>query len=503
MQFSRNRRILWAQDIVLICLIPLLCFFSLGSLGIGGWNMGATYTWDPNATEIAEECLADFYVSYTNADGDELGDTVSFSPVGIWKNVATGITELSAGISEGRVALDDLNQMPEDLFDDCAGLLFMLHVVSYTTSNTISQGLIYTVLFGYTALIPLIGLIQLVCALIGLLTRRKDSRKRHRCAVLCFRRTVLPLFVILFLTLTLPDVTPSAVWFYGMGLFLLCVIWNLVASRVKRNTGNEKEFLNFIQIFSILGVISAVGALAALERSHIPAYLYDRIRYADGLEIILACFEGDFDVPKLLMLIFIAVFLTGIGLAVRYLYYGFLRIACLMESTRHKKVEKEGLIAPVVFAILTLASSYFLFEASGRLKLVVEESEMVTFFVALGLLALVLVLEIIQRILCYLNRLDREYRNDLLCGRTDDRMYSIEAVIAEVEEPAPIEETAMVEAAMVEAPVGEVSAAEASITDGFAEEASAEEASASETPATETIVVPSSADALPSEDSDT
>ena len=442
MQFTRNRRILLAQDIVLVCLIPLLCLFTLGSIRIGDWNVGNTFLFDPTSSEVSELCLSDFYDSYIEADGDELDDTVAFSPLGIWKATIEGIGGFLEGLLEGTIALDDIQKMPDYLFDDCAELLFMVHVVDFTFSSTVYQGILYVVLFGITAAMPVICIVQAVYALIRFFTERDDLRKRHRSTVLCFRRAALPLFVVMALTVMLPDVTLSSVWFYGMGLYLLCVIWNLVASRVKRNTGNEKEFLNFIQISSVVGTVLALGALGALELSHIPAYLFDRIRYADGIEIILNCFEGDFDVPKLLMLIFIAVFLVGLGTVIRYLYYSLLRIACIMESTRHKNVEKEGMVGLTVFMLLSLASSFFLFEASGRLKLVVEESEKIAFFVAMGLLLLVLILEGVQRVLCYLNRLDREYRNDLLCGRTDDRMYSVEAVIAEVAEPTPAEEAA-------------------------------------------------------------
>lgn len=35
MQFKRNHRLMLAQDIVLVLLIPILCFFCIGSLQIG------------------------------------------------------------------------------------------------------------------------------------------------------------------------------------------------------------------------------------------------------------------------------------------------------------------------------------------------------------------------------------------------------------------------------------------------------------------------------------
>ncbi len=470
MQFTRNRRILLVQDIVLISLIPLLCLFTLGAIRIGKWNVGNTFLFDPASSEVSELCLSDFYDSYINSDGNELDDTVAFSPLGIWKTAAEGIGGLFEGMTDGTIDLDNLRKMPDYLFDDCAGLLFMVHVVTYTFSSTVYQGLLYAALFGITAAMPVICIVQAVYALIRFFMERDDLRKRHRSTVLCFRRAALPLFVVLALAVMLPDVTLSSVWFYGMGLYLLCVIWNLVASRVKRNTGNEKEFLNFIQISSVVGTVLALGALAALKLSHIPAYLFDRIRYADGIEIISNCFEGDFDVPKLLMLIFIAVFLVGLGTVIRYLYYSLLRIACIMESTRHKKVETEGMVGLTVFALLSLASSFFLFGASGRLKLMVEESEKIAFFVSMGLLLLVLILEAVQRALCYLNRLDREYRNDLLCGRTDDRMYSVDAVIAETAEPAAAEDPSV-----EQAPMEEPSAETAPADESLAETAPAEE----------------------------
>ena len=272
--------------------------------------------------------------------------------------------------------------------------------------------------------------------MIRFLTNRHDARKRHRAVVLAFRRAVLPVFMILALSFMLPDVTVSTAWIVGIGVYLTCVLWNFVASRVKRNTGNEKEFLNFIQILSFIGVILMSGFPVALEITHIPAYLYDRIRYADGLEIILDCFEGNFDMAKMLMLLFAASFMAGIGLVVAYLYYVLLRVSGLLESTRYKSVEKEYMIAHIVVTLLMFCSSYFLFEASGRLELVLEDFEVIAFHVMLGLLVLVLIVEIVLRALCYVNRLDREYRNDLLCGRTDDRMYSVDAVIAEAPEEA-------------------------------------------------------------------
>ena len=334
---------------------------------------------------------------------------------------------------------------------------------------------------------PVIFIVQAIRALIRFLREREDYRKCHRSVVLCFRKAILPLFFVMALAAMLPDVTLSRVWVYGMGLYLLCVIWNVVASRVKRNTGNETEFLNFIQITSAVGLLLALGALAALEYSHIPAYLFDRIRYADGLDIILDCFEGNFDMPKLLMLVFIAVFMVGLGLLIRYLYYCLLRIACLMETTRHKNVEKEGMVGLAIAILLTLVTCFFLFGASGRLKLVVEDDEKIAFYVALGLLALVLVMEIIQRALCYVNRLDREYRNDLLCGRTDDRMYSVDAVIADYDTSAPVEEVSAEETPsesneIEENPAVETFASEASVTETSASEPSAPESATEEIP---------------------
>ena len=436
MQFSRNRRILLAQDIVLLCLIPLLWFFTLGSVQIGKWNTGAVFTLDTTSTEISEDCLHEFYEMFTNAEGDELEKTIPFSPHGIWMDTVQGVSSLLQGIGNGDVNPNHIDDMPKDIFDRCAGFMVIPHIVSHTFTEAIYQGLLYAALFGITAALPVICIVQALCALIRFLKNRHDARKRHREVVLAFRRAVLPMFMILALSFMLPDVTVSTAWIIGIGLFLACVLWNFVASRVKRNTGNEKEFLNFVQILSFIGVILMSGFLVTLELTHVPAYLYDRIRYADGLEIILDCFEGNFDMAKMLMLLFIASFMVGIGLAIAYLYYVLLRASGLLESTRYKSVEKEYMIAHIVVTLLMFCSSYFLFEASGRLELVLEDFEVIAFHVMLGLLVLVLIVEIVLRGLCYVNRLDRECRNDLLCGRTDDRMYSVDAVIAETPEEA-------------------------------------------------------------------
>ena len=435
MQFTRNRRILFVQDIILIFFIHIFCLCTLDSVQIGQWRVGGTFVFDTSSTEISEECVEDFYASYVNADGDELDEKLSFTPAGILKSAFRGGREIYAGVTNGTVEWEKLGAMPEWMFDDCADLLFMVHVVNYTSTNTVYQGWLYATLFVTTATMPMICIIQAAAALIRFFLEKEDFRKRHRRVVLCVRRTILPLFVVMALTVILPEVTLSSLWFCGIGVYLLCAIWNLVASHIKRNTRNEREFLTFVQIPSGIGAVLVVGALWALDQSHISVYMFDHIRYADGMEIIWDCFNGYFDVPKLLMLIFVAVFFVGIGMMIRYLYYALLRFACIMESTGYKKVEKEGMIVLSVFILLSLATSFFLFEASGRLKLELARFEMIAFFVAMGLMVLVLITEIVQRILCYINPLGREYRNDLLCGCTDDRMYSEESVETDSGDP--------------------------------------------------------------------
>ena len=483
MQFKRNRRMLLAQDIVLVCLLPILCFLTLGSLTLGGWSMGDTVTMDLTSSEMSAECLDDFYATYENADRDEMGDTVSFSPLGIWKAWGQGVSGLVNGLINREVTLNNFKGMENGVFDQCADMLFMTHTVSFALSGTLFGGLLYAALFMTMALIPLIVGVQSLRALFYLLARLKEGRERHRFVVLCFRKAMVPLFAVLMFALMLPEVTPSLVWVYGMGLYLVCVLWNFIASRVKRNTGNEKEFLNFIQFFSLGGVVAAAGLVVSLDLSRILPGLYSCVYRAGGLEIIADCIGGNVNISKLLMLGVVAMFLAGVGFTVRYLYYGLLRVACLLESTRHKNVKREGLITSAVFVLLGLGSAFLLFYASGKPMLVLGDTEMTLFYVALGLAGAVLILEIVQRILCSVNRLDREYRNDLLCGCTEDRVYSVDAVIAE----APVEETPAEKTPAEETPAEETPVEETPVEETPAEETPAEETPVEETPAEETV----------------
>ena len=81
-------------------------------------------------------------------------------------------------------------------------------------------------------------------ALQGLLLSIK--RAAPEAEVLGFRRAIRPLFALLLFSLFIPEVRLSEIWLYAMGIYLVCVVWNFIASRVKRNTGNEKEYLNFV-----------------------------------------------------------------------------------------------------------------------------------------------------------------------------------------------------------------------------------------------------------------
>ncbi len=431
MQFKRNRRLMLAQDIVLVCLIPILCFFCIGSLQIGSWNTGDMFTLDLSSSELAEDWIFDFYADYANADGDELGDPIAFSPLGIWKSMVEGVTAILGDILSRTVKVTDLSGLSASAFDRAAGLLVIFRLIARSLEDTVFVGLLYMALFVTTAITPIVMFTRAIYALPDLIAHRKDHRERHRLVVLGFRRAIRPLFALLLFALLIPEVRLSAIWLWAMGIYLLCVIWNLVASRVKRNSANETEFLNFIQFFSLGGLALMVGALVALGRSGLLRHLYERVCYADGLDIILDLFSGDFDIVKFIVLMIVALVLAGVGLMVRYLYYGLLRVACLFESSRHKKVEHEGMVALTVVSLLTLGSSYFLFEARGRLELVLEEEEFIAFLVCLGLILLAMTVEILQRVFCHVNRLDREYRSDLLCGRTDDRFYSVDAVIGD------------------------------------------------------------------------
>ena len=503
MQFKRNRRLMLAQDIVLVLLIPILCFFCIGSLQIGSWNTGDMFELDLSASELAEDWISDFYADYSNANGDELGDPISFSPFGIWKSLVNGVIAILGDVLSRPTEFSGFSDLSAPAFDQAAGLLVIFHLIVQGFKDTIFLGFIYLALFATAAITPLVMFTRAVYALPDLIAHRNDRHARHRLVVLGFRRAIRPLFALLLFSLFIPEVRLSEIWLWAMGIYLVCVIWNFIASRVKRNTGNEKEFLNFVQFFSMGGVVLMAAAVIALERSGILRHLYERIFYADGLDIILDLFSGDFDIMKFIVVGFVAMVLAGVGLMVRYVYYGLLRVACLFESSAHKKAEHEGMVALTAVALGFLGSSYFLFEAKGRQELVLEEQELIAFFVCLGLILLTLIVEILQRVFCHVNRLDREYRNDLLCGRTDDRYYSIEAAIADgssdAAEDAGTEETAE-ELPVEEAPAEETPAEEAPAEETPAEEAPAEEAPAEETPAEEVPAEEAPAEETPAEE---
>ena len=474
MQFKRNRRLMLAQDIVLVLLIPILCFFCIGSLQIGSWNTGDMFELDLSASELAEDWVFDFYADYSNANGDELGDPISFSPFGIWKSLVNGVVAILGDVLSRTVSITDLSDLSAGAFDKAAGLLVIFHIIGRSFEDTIFLGFIYSALFVTTAITPVVMFTRAVYAIPDLIAHRKERRERHRLVVLGFRRAIRPLFAILLFALFIPEVRLSEIWLYAMGIYLLSVIWNFIASRVKRNTSNETEFLNFIQFFSLGGLALMAAAVIALGYSGILRHLFERVYYADGLDIIWDLFSGDFDVIKLIVLGFVALVLAGVGLMVRYLYYGILRVACLFESSAHKKVEHEGMVANTAVTLCLLGSSYFLFEARGRLELVLEEKEFIAFLVCLGLILLTMVLEILQRVFCHVNRLDREYRNDQLCGRTDDRFYTVDAAVADGETKV---ETVTEETITEETPAEETPA----------EETPAEEIAVEETPAEETL----------------
>lgn len=427
MQFRKNRRYMLAQDVVLVCLLPVICFLSLGSLRIGSWYTGDMITVDLRATEMMEETVDDFYIAYMNDEGDELGETVSFSPLGIWKSVGEAVGFLLTG--RVPVSPEKWPDISEDVFASGAKLLFIPHLIGNGFSNTLYQGPIWFTLFVVLSILPVLVGIQFVRALIALLSHRNQNRERHRRVVLAFRVAMLPFFAVFLMSVLLPEVHLSTSWMYVAGVFLLCLLFQLMVSRLKRNTSNEKEYLNFIQITSLVGFFLMAVAVAALCRSCVITHLYERIYAADGMDILLDCFQGDFQISKILMLCFVALFMMGVGFMVRYIYYTLLRVACLLESTSGKRVEREGMVGMVAVSVAALASVYFLLGASGLLKLRLNRQETIALAVAFGLMLLTLITEIVQRILCYANRIDREYRNDLLCGCTEDRIYNVEAEI--------------------------------------------------------------------------
>ena len=435
MQFKRNRRLMLAQDIILVCLLPVLAFLCLGSLQIGKWYTGDMFSVTPS-TEIMEECLEDFYSHYICSEGNELGETISYSPWSFWKDAGRGLWALGKGILHHTIDTSNLGDMPTDVFVEAAPFLFSFHLVWSLFQSTVFEGLIYFALLGLNATIPFFCISHALYGLVGLLGHLQDPQERHKRVVLSYRRAFRPFFSVLLLTLMLPDVRLSNAWLYGVGLYLISVIWNFVASRIKRNTANEKEFLNFIQFTSLGGIVFAIGNLIALVQSGLLNLIYDRIYYADGVVILLDAYAGKFNSSRIIYLLVTALFLAGIGLVVRYVYYSLLKVSCLLVSSKHPKDYHESQIGISAASLGTLASAFLLTESSGRMEITLDKSSLIPYCVSLGLILMVLIVEIVQRILCSLNLLDREYRNDLLAGCTGDRFYNIEAAIA-----PPIEKT--------------------------------------------------------------
>ena len=424
MQHTRNRTFMWIQDIILVSVLPLLCFFCLGSIRIGSWHTGDIFMIDGTAYEGTEDWIEDFYANYPFSAGDELGETPSYGCIRIWSDVFGGIHELSDTLQSSELTLRHFQDLPEKSFSKCAGLLFFPHIISVSFSDTIFQGISYAALFCLTAILPLIVLNVLGISVVTLLTQRQNHRERHRKIVLLFRKACLPLFFITALILVTPGVLPADGYWWAVGILLAVLLWNTIASRVKNNTSNEKEFLNFIQSTSFAGAIFMVCALLTFVISTAPGALHDRIRYSDGIEILINFFTGDPDIAEFLMVLFTLTIFITVGIMVRYVYYTLLRFSCLLEASPHKDTSHEGLLISSIVSLGGLAASYFLFEAAGHLKLRLEDTEKTIFTASLVFLLLVIIVEGIQRFLCYLNRLDREYRNDLLCGCTEDRIYS-------------------------------------------------------------------------------
>ena len=487
MQFKRNRRIMLAQDIVLVCLLPILCLLCLGSFQIREWNTGELFSVSPS-TEIMESCMDDFYMAYTNAQGDELGEAASYGSPSLWKDVGRGVLAMVKGILHRTVSIPHMEDMPAELFAEAAPLLFALHLVWSLLKSTLFQGLLYAALFVVAALIPIVCISRALHGLVDLLGNLRDPLERHKRVVLNFRKAFRPFFAVLMLALMLPDVKLSWLWLCVMGLYLLCLVWNFIASRVKRNTSNEKEFLSFVQFTALGGIALVAGLTVALEKSGLMNSIYERIYYADGLEIILDAIGGNFDISKVLFLVFTCLFLVGIGIAVRYVYYGLLKFSCLLVSSSHKKVYREELVSAAAVMLGALASAFLLTEASGRMEVTLTDEALIAYCVALGLALLTLILEIVQRVLCHLNRLDREYRNDLLAGCTDDRVYSTEAVIAPPVEEAPVEEAPVEETPVEETPVEEAPVEEVPAEDIPVEDIPVEDVPAEDIPVEEVLV---------------
>ena len=428
-----------AQDIILVCLLPVLAFLCLGSLQVGEWNTGDMFSITPS-TEIMETYVEDFYTHYVNSTGDELGGVISYSPWGFWKDVGRGVLALGKGILHHTVNTEHLRDIPADVFAEAAPLLFPIHLIWGMLESTLFQGLIYLALFSVNACIPFICIPLVFGGLINLLNNLRDPEKRHERVVLSYRRAIRPFFTILLLTLMLPDTQLAIGWIYCISLYMVILIWNFIASRIKRNTSHEKEFLNFVQFTSLGGIVLAIGCLVALHLSGLLNLIYERIYFTDGLDILLDTLNGNFNSSKVLFLVISSLFLAGIGLTVRYMYYSLLKVSCLLVNSKHMKVQRDGMIALASVTLCTLASAFLLTESSGRMKITLEDSALIAYCVALGLALLVLILEIVQRVLCHLTYLDRGYRNNLLAGCTEDRLYSDEASIAPLTEEAPVEE---------------------------------------------------------------
>ena len=487
MQSKRNRRIMLAQDIIFVCLLPILGFLCLGSLQVGEWNTGDMFSITPS-TEIMETCLEDFYTHYINSTGNELGDVISYSPWGFWKDVGRGAFALGKGLIHHTVDTSHLADIPADVFAEAAPLLFPLHLIWDLLQSSLFQGLIYLALFSVNACIPFICIPLILSGLVNLLKNLRHPEERHKSVTLSYRHAVRPFFTVLLLTLMLPDTQPAMGWVYCIGLYLISLIWNFIASRVKRNTFHEKEFLNFIQFTSLGGIALTIGCLVALNLSGLLNLIYERIYYADGLEIILDAIDGNFNSSKILFLIITALFLAGIGLTVRYIYYGLLKVSCMLVNSKHMKVHKEGMVAVAAVTLCALASAFLMTESSGRMEITLEDSSFIAYCVALGLSLLVLILEIVQRVLCHLNCLGREYRDNLLAGCTEDRLYSDETTIAPLAEDSLSEKTPVEEAPMEEAPVEEAPVEEAPVEEAPVEEAPVEEAPVEEAPVEEAPV---------------
>ena len=498
MQSKRNRRILLAQDIVLVCLLPILCFLTIGSLQIGG---GGMLTLDLTSSDAAVDCVTDFYETYARADGDELASVMQISPLQIWKAFGNGIVGLVNGLINGNVDPNNFTGMDAHAFDACADMLFIVHLMEYTLETTFFQGVIYVSLFAALAWLPIAVAIEALRALFYFLARLKEGRERHCKVVLRYRKALTPLFGILAFALVLPEVTLSWVWVCCAGLHLAVVIWNFIASRVKQKNKSETQFLNFVQFCSLAGVVLAVGFVVTLGMSNVMTHYFDLVRAVGGFGVLTDVLYAGVDLSKLFVLAFAAMALAAVALMVRYVYYGLLRVACLMESTRHKKVKRPGMITMTVFALVCMGTTCLLLSSADAYSLPLNPNETVCFWIAFGLVAAILNLEIVQKILRSVNRLDKERRKDLLCGCIEDQMAK-ESVVAEETpaEAAPAEETPAEETPAEETPAEETPAEETPAVETPAEETPAEETPTEAAPAEETPTEAAPAEETPAEE---